>query len=174
MATLVDEQLKPLLERRGEHRAGHTADPQVAARMRGRRSRRQGVFGAAATAAAGRSTATHACGDRSAADQQIDTMLGSLPPSLDAATLVQLLLSLLGSKPRDRFFQLNLPVVDDLLDPLHTLSAWSDLDSAGVAAHVVASIDTLSARVRESAAVPLAGLAVSLECRGAAVAARRR
>ena len=82
--------------------------------------------------------------------QQVDAVLSGLPASIDAATLVQLLLTLLGSKSRDQFFRLNFPIVDDLLDPLQTLAAWSLLDNADVATHVVTSIDALSARVREA------------------------
>ena len=174
MATLVDEQLKPLLER-----AVNTARAiqQLLSLRLGCVDGvpGAGVLGAAATAAAGRSAATQPC-RRLPRSRSSRSTRCSAPCRRRSTprTLVQLLLALLGSKPRDRFFQLNLPVVDDLLDPLHTLAAWSALDSAGVAAHVVASIDALSARVREAAALPLADLAVSLECRGAAVAARRR
>jgi hypothetical protein len=162
MAALVDDELKPLLER-----AVNTARA-IQQLLRIRLGCADGVPGAKASSAP---PPPPAPGDPPpptrvaiAAQQieQIDTMLGDLPASLDAAALVQLLLSLLGSKPRDRFFQMNLPVVDDLLDPLHTLSAWSDLNGADVAAHVVASIDALSARVRESAVVPVADLAAAL------------
>ena len=95
--------------------------------------------------------------------QQIDTVLSSLPASIDAATLVQLLLTLLASKPRDRFFRLNVPVVDDLLDPLQTLAAWSLLDNdARRGARRHEHRRAVSARLREAAAQPLADLAVSL------------
>lgn len=93
---------------------------------------------------------------------QLDDVLDTLPASIDASVLLQLLLMLLGSKPRSRFFELNLPVVDDLIDPLQTLTAWAGLDDAEVVAHMVASIDTLSTRVRQSAAVPLTDLATTL------------
>ena len=162
MATLIDEQLKPLLEQ-----AVDTARA-LQQLLNLRLGCVDGIAGATASTAP---PPPPAPGDPPpptrvavAAQQieQIDTMLSGLPASIDAATLVQLLLALLGSKPRDRFFQMNLPIVDDLLDPLHTLAAWSALDNAGVAAHVVTSIDALSARVGETAAVPLADLTVSL------------
>lgn len=96
---------------------------------------------------------------------QLDAVLAALPTPIDASALLQLLLRRLATKSRDTFFGINLPVVDDLLDPLHTLAAWTALDDAGVAAHMVASIDALSLRVRDSAAAPLADLAAALNAR---------
>jgi hypothetical protein len=162
MGTLVDDQLKPLLER-----AVNTARA-IQQLLSLRLGCVDGIPGATASSAP---PPPPAPGDpppptrvavAAQQIQQIDTMLSGLPPTLDAATLVQLLLALLATKPRDRFFTINVPVLDDFLDPLYTLSAWSALDNAGVAAHVVGSIDALSARVRESAALPLADLAASL------------
>ncbi len=94
---------------------------------------------------------------------QVDAVLSQLPDTVDAGVLLQLLLMLLGSKPRDRFFAINLPVVDDLLEPLQTLAAWATLDQDGVAAHMAASIDALTARIRQSAPLPLADLAATLD-----------
>jgi hypothetical protein len=107
---------------------------------------------------------------------QLEAALGGLPSPIDARALLQLMLTLLGSKSRDSFVALNLPVIDDLLDPLHTLTAWSGLDAPGVGAHMVASVDTLTLRVREAAALPLTDLAGRLDARapqwrGAALAA---
>jgi hypothetical protein len=162
MATLVDGQLKPLLER-----AVNTARA-IQQILSMRLGCVDGIPGASASStpppppAPGDPPPPTRVAVAAQQIEQIDTMLGALPASIDAATLVQMLLALLGSKPRDQFFQLNLPVIDDLLDPLHTLATWSALDNAGVATHVVASIDAVSARVREAAALPLADLAVSL------------
>jgi hypothetical protein len=161
MATLVDERLKPLLEQ-----AVATARA-IQQLLNLRLGCVDGIAGAPASAA----PPPPAPGDpppptrvavAAQQIQQVDAILSALPPALDAAALLQLLLMLLGSKPRDSFFQMNIPIVDDLLDPLHTLTAWSALDGAGVAAHVVTSIDTLSARVRAAAALPLTDLAAGL------------
>src|SRR6185503_9961814 len=162
MATLVDERLKPLLEQ-----AVKTARA-IQQLLNLRLGCVDGIPGATASSAPpapppeGEPPPPTRVAVAAQQIQQLDTVLGSLPPSIDAVTLVQLLLMLLDSKPRDTFFQVNFPVIDDLIDPLQTLSAWSLLDSAGVAAHVVTSIDALSARIREAAALPLADLAVSL------------
>ena len=94
---------------------------------------------------------------------QLDGVLGALPNPIDASALLQLLLMQLRSKSRDTFFAINLPLVDDLLDPLQTLAAWAALDAAGVQAHMGASIDALSARLRDAAASPLAALRSTLD-----------
>lgn len=94
--------------------------------------------------------------------QQLDTILSALPAQIDASALLQLLLILLGSKPRDSFFVLNLPVVDDFFDPLHTLVAWSSMDEAEIVIHLVATLNTLVTRLQEGAPIPLADLAASL------------
>lgn len=162
MATLVDERLKPLLEQ-----AVKTARA-IQQLLNLRLGCVDGISGATASSAPppppaeGEPAPPTRVAVASQQIQQLDTVLSSLPPSIDAVTLVQLLLMLLETKPRDTFFQLNFPVVDDLIDPLQTLSGWSLLDNAGVATHVVTSIDALAARIREAAALPLADLAVSL------------
>jgi hypothetical protein len=175
MATLVDERLKPLLEQ-----AVNTARA-IQQLLNLRLGCVDGIAGATASSApppppaGGEPPPPTRVAVAAQQIQQVDTVLSSLPASIDAATLVQLLLMLLGSKPRDQFFRLNFPIVDDLLDPLQTLGAWSLLDNAGVTAHVVTSVDALSARMREAAALPLADLAVSLmpPCRNGGVSHER-
>jgi hypothetical protein len=163
MATLVDGQLKPLLER-----AVNTARA-IQQLLSMRLGCVDGIAGATTSTAPppppaeGEPPPPTRVAVAAQQIQQLDTVLSGLPASIDAATLVQLLLTLLGSKPRDRFFRLNVPIVDDFLDPLQTLAAWSLLDDEAVAAHVVTSILAVSARVREAAALPLADLAVSLD-----------
>ena len=162
MATLVDGQLKPLLER-----AVDTARA-IQQLLSMRLGCVDGIAGATTSTAPppppaeGEPPPPTRVAVAAQQIQQLDTVLSGLPASIDAATLVQLLLTFLASKPRDRFFRLNVPVVDDFLDPLQTLAAWSLLDDEAVAAHVVTSILAVSARVRESAAQPLADLALSL------------
>ena len=162
MATLVDGQLKPLLER-----AVDTARA-IQQLLNLRLGCVDGIAGATTSTAPppppaeGEPAPPTRVAVAAQQIQQIDSVLSRLPASIDAATLVQLLLTLLASKPRDRFFRLNVPVVDDLLDPLQTLASWSLLDNEAVAAHVVTSINAVSARLREAAAQPLTDLAVSL------------
>ena len=161
MATLVDGQLKPLLEQ-----AVNTARA-IQQLLNLRLGCVDGIAGATTSTAPpppaeGEPPPPTRVAVAAQQIQQVDAVLSRLPASIDAATLVQLLLTLLASKPRDRFFRLNVPVVDDLLDPLQTLAAWSLLDNDAVAAHVVTSILAVSARLREAAAQPLADLAVSL------------
>jgi hypothetical protein len=161
MATLVDDQLKPLLER-----AVNTARA-IQQLLNLRLGCVDGIAGATTSTAPpppaeGEPPPPTRVAIAAQQIQQLDAVLSGLPASIDAATLVQLLLTLLGSKPRDRFFQLNVPVVDDLLDPLQTLANWSLLDNDGVAAHVVTSINAVTARLSEAASQPLEGLAASL------------
>lgn len=162
MATLVDERLKPLLQNAVKAAQG------IQQLLNMRLGCLDGVAGGSGSATPppppppGEPAPPGRAAIAAQQVAQFEEVLGVLPASIDASVLLQLLLMVLGSKPRDRFFALNLPVVDDLIDPLQTLAAWTVLDAAGVAAHMVASIDTLSTRVRESAALPLADLAVTL------------
>jgi len=162
MATLVEEQLAPLL--RDAVKAAQSIQQLLNLRL----GCPDGVTGSSFSTAPppppppGEPTPPSRVAVAAQQVEQLDTILSALPSSIDASVLLQLLLMLLGSKPRDSFFLLNLPVLDDLADPLQTLVAWSAMNEAEIGAHLVGSIDTLSARVRECAPVPLADLAAIL------------
>lgn len=163
MATLVEERLKPILQ-------DAVKSAQAIQRLLNTRlGCPDGVTGASPSASPPppREPGQPAPPGRVAlvAEQveQLDAVLAIVPSPIDADALLQLLLMLLGTKPRNDFFSLNVPVLDDLVDPLQTLSAWSGMDAAEVAAHIVASLEALTARIREAAAGPLAGLASSLD-----------
>ena len=94
--------------------------------------------------------------------QQLDSALAVIPSPIDADVLLQLLLMMISTKPRDDFFSLNVPVLDDFVYPLQTLVAWSAMNAAEVATHLAGSLSTLTARVREGAAIPLTDLATTL------------
>jgi hypothetical protein len=166
MAALVDERLRPLLQ--DAVKSAQAIQQLINLRVGCPGGNGAGSGGAASPPPPPPSTpgAPAPPGRVAVAAQQIaqlEAVLSGLPTPIDARALVQLVLTLLGSKSRDSFFALNLPVIDDLLDPLHTLIAWSGLDAAGVAAHMVTSVDTLSLRVREAVALCLAELGSRLD-----------
>jgi hypothetical protein len=162
MATLVDERLKPLLQ--DAVKAAQSIQQLLNLRL----GCPDGVAGSNVSMtpppppAPGQPAPPGRAAIAAQQVAQVDAMLAMLPTPVDASALLQLLLTLSGSKPRDRFFSVNVPVLDDLVDPLRTLTAWSAMDDAEVAAQMVACIDTLSTRVRECATLPLAGLATAL------------
>lgn len=168
MSTLVDAELKPLIENAVNGARG------IQQLLNVRLSCLQGIGGVGSSPAPADPAAA---ADPAAPAQpappsrialaaqhvaQLDSVLGKLPDNIDAASLVQLLLALAGSKPRDRFIAINLPVLDDFVDPLQTLAIWAALDVDGIRAHMTTSVDALTARVRECATQPVAELAAGL------------
>jgi len=160
MATLVDEQLKPLLTD-----AVHAAQG-IQQLLQVRLGCLEGVEGAPPPAPEPPPDSPAPPGRVAVAAQQLvelESAMSILPTSVDAGSVLETLLTLLGSKPRDRFFSINIPVLDDLMDPLRTLADWGSLDAAGVTAHVVGSVEALATRVGDAAASPLADLATALD-----------
>ena len=163
MTTLVEERLKPILQ------DAVKAAQSIQQLLNMRLGCPGGVTGASAGAAPppppppGQPAPPSRIATTAEQIEQLDTVLAMVPSPIDAAALLQLLLLMIGTKRRDDFFSLNVPVLDDLLDPLQTLVTWSAMDASEVAAHLVGSLDTLTARVRECAALPLADLAATLD-----------
>jgi hypothetical protein len=92
----------------------------------------------------------------------VNGMLSGLPTPLDPLGLLQLLLMLLGYKPRDAFFQINLPVVDDLIDPLQTLAVMPLLTPDALAAQFAGNVDLFRTQLEDVAAGPVQSLATDL------------
>jgi hypothetical protein len=163
MASLVEERLKPILQ--DAVKSAQSIQQLLNVRL----GCPDGVTGASASAGPppppppGQPAPPSRVAVAAEQIEQLDTVLAVVPTPIDAAALLQLLLMILGTKRRDAFFSLNVPVLDDLVGPLQTLSAWSGMDAAEVAAHIVASLEALTARIREGAAIPLAGLGTSLD-----------
>jgi hypothetical protein len=163
MATLVEEQLKPILQ--DAVKVAQSIQQLLNVRL----SCPDGVTGASASASAtppppppGQPAPPTRIATTAQQVQQLDSALAVIPSPIDADVLLQLLLMMISTKPRDDFFSLNVPVLDDFVYPLQTLVAWSAMNAAEVATHLAGSLSTLTARVREGAAIPLTDLATTL------------
>jgi phage-related protein len=162
MATLVEERLKPILE--DAVKAAQSIQQLLNVRL----GCPDGVPGASASATPpappppGQPAPPSRVAAAAEQIEQLDATLALVPSPIDAAALLQLLLLLVGNKRRDSFFSLNVPVLDDLVDPLQTLVGWSAMDAAAIASQMAASLGALTDRVRECAAVPLVDLGATL------------
>lgn len=110
-------------------------------------------------------------GDNPAADrmtrtaeqtQQVNEMLDRLPASPTVGSLVEMLLPADDPKKRNRLFQLTLPILDDIVEPLKTLSRWSSSDANAIAAELEATLATLVLQLRNAARQLLDTLLVDL------------
>jgi hypothetical protein len=100
---------------------------------------------------------------------QTKAILDKLPAQVTPVFLLSFLLQRLGTKPRDRFVTLNLPVLDDLLEPLQTVASWSLLDAGSLGAQLAGSLDAFRLRLAQVAQQPLNELVLQLQAAGAEI-----
>jgi len=87
--------------------------------------------------------------------QQVNDMLDRLPPSPTVGGLLEFFFPIIDHKAHDKLFQLTLPVVDDIIEPLRTLSRWASMDAGAVGTELETTITTLSLHLRGTARQPL-------------------
>ncbi|MGZ4334860.1 MAG: hypothetical protein ACXVRJ_11395, partial [Gaiellaceae bacterium] len=75
-----------------------------------------------------------------AALDQVSSVLATLPPNLDATSLLELLAQLLAMPDRNTIFPAVVPILDDLRDPLLTLVAWKNMSAADVKANLATTL----------------------------------
>lgn len=94
--------------------------------------------------------------------QQVNDMLDRLPADPTVGSLVEFFLPANDPKRRNRLFQLTLPVLDDIVEPLKTLSRWSAADATTIAAELEATLARLVSQLRDAARQLLDSLLVDL------------
>ncbi len=80
--------------------------------------------------------------------QQVNELLDRLPATPSPGGLLEFFLPLVDHKSRNKFFQLTLPVIDDVVEPLRTLTRWRALTPAEIGAELAATIALLDTRLR--------------------------
>jgi hypothetical protein len=107
------------------------------------------------------------------ADQiaQVSVMLDQLPVNVPPIFVLMFILQRLGSKPRDRFFNVNLPVIDDLIEPLQTLTSLSLAAPAAIGTEFAASLTAFTGHLSQVSSQPLGALLSDLGSIHAAVPA---
>lgn len=169
--TLVTEELEPLL--RDAVRMAASIDTLVSMDFRCGIGQRAATGGGSTGAEEGEATPT-AGAERLAATatqvQQVNDMLDRLPATPSPGGLLEFLFPIVDEKSRNKFFQIPIPVIDDVIEPLRTLSRWAGLTASDIGLELEATLELLDARLR--AAVParlddfgvqLAGLNAALE-----------
>lgn len=94
--------------------------------------------------------------------QQVNDLLDRLPPSPTVGGLLEFYFPLIDSKSHDIFTQLALPVFDDIVEPLRTLSRWATMDASAIGSELETTITTLNLRLRHAARDPLDALIADL------------
>ena len=94
--------------------------------------------------------------------QQVNDMLDRLPASPTVGGLLEFFFPIIDNKSHDKLFQLTLPVVDDVVEPLRTLSRWAAMDATAVGGEIESTITSLTAHLRAAARNPLDALTTNL------------
>jgi len=94
--------------------------------------------------------------------QQVNDMLDRLPASPTVGGLLEFIFPLIDNKPHDKLFQLTLPLIDDVVEPLRTLSRWAALDASAIGAEIETTITLLATRLRAATRLPLDQLETTL------------
>jgi hypothetical protein len=94
--------------------------------------------------------------------QQVNDLLDRLPASPTVGGLLEFFFPIIDHKRRNKFFQLTLPVIDDIVEPLRTLSRWAALDANAVGGEIEATLALLALRLRNSTRLPLDALLTDL------------
>ena len=94
--------------------------------------------------------------------QQVNDMLDRLPASPTVGGLLEFFFPIIDNKPHDKLFQLTLPVIDDVIEPLRTLSRWAALDANAVGGEIEATITLLTQRLRSATRQPIDTLGIDL------------
>lgn len=87
--------------------------------------------------------------------QQVNDMLDRLPASPTVGGLLEFFFPLIDNKPHNKLFQLTLPLIDDVVEPLRTLSRWAALDAGAIGAEIEVTITLLAQRLRGASRLPL-------------------
>lgn len=76
--------------------------------------------------------------------ERVNQLMDQLPDPLTAGSLIQFLVDLTDNgKERAILRNLTLPVIDDLIEPLQTLSRWADLSPGEIASEIAATLDRI-------------------------------
>lgn len=94
--------------------------------------------------------------------QQVNDMLDRLPASLTVGGLLEFFFPIIDNKDHDILFQLTVPVVDDIIEPLRTLSRWAAMDATAVGGEIETTIIALTTHLRAAARNPLDTLTTDL------------
>ncbi len=94
--------------------------------------------------------------------QQVNDMLDRLPSSPTVGGLLEFFFPLIDNKPHDKLFQLTLPLIDDVIEPLRTLSRWAALDATAIGGEIETTVSLLAQRLRSATRLPLDQLETAL------------
>jgi len=94
--------------------------------------------------------------------QQVNDVLDQLPPSPTVGGLLEFAFPIIDNKPHRILSELALPIFDDIVEPLRTLSRWAAMDASAVGIELEATITTLDQRLQAAARQPLDALIADL------------
>ncbi len=100
-----------------------------------------------------------------AATTQVDAVravLEAAPSPFNVEGLLSLLRQVTQFQSRAAFLPINLPIVDDWIDPLQTLETWKGMEPAGIRDHMAQTLQDLDAFIRATVPEAVADLAADL------------
>jgi hypothetical protein len=90
--------------------------------------------------------------------QQVNDMIDRLPASPTVGGLLEFIFPIIDNKPHNILFQLPIPFLDDIIDPLRTLSRWAAMDESAVGVEIETTLTMLNQHLRSAALDPLNAL----------------
>ena len=94
--------------------------------------------------------------------QQVNDLIDRLPASLTVGGLIEFFFPLIDGKAHDKLSLLPIPVLDDIIEPLRTLSRWSAGDATAIGTEIEATLTTLGAHLRATGREPIDTLSADL------------
>lgn len=82
---------------------------------------------------------------------QIDGLLAMLPEPLTVGSLIDMLFAIGTGARTNNFADFNIPLLDDMIEPIQTASRWSAMTPAEVGVHIRSSMEALRDRLNASA-----------------------
>jgi hypothetical protein len=162
-ATLVEEQLQPLLQDAVriaaaverlmslDFRCGHAGGPAAG-----------GAGTGGDPAPASDNPGAERMASTAAQVQQVNDLLDRLPASPGPGGLLEFFFPIVDHKLRNKLFQVSVPLLDDVVEPLRTLSRWAAMTPAQVGLELEATIALLDLRLRAATLEPIDQLGTDL------------
>jgi len=94
--------------------------------------------------------------------QQVSDVLDRLPPSPTVGGLLEFIFPIIDNKSHNILSQLTIPIFDDIVEPLRTLSRWGAMDASAIGIELEATITALNQRLHGAAREPLDSLTTDL------------